>query len=464
VLPGESILEFGAGGGVWTGELAKVFGNENRLAAAIFNPDLADSTEWAALPQVQRYVVGRLEDLPAQSFDYIIGTAILCHDRYPENLGAIYRLLKAGGQILFFESNLRNPQVLAKCMVPAVGRWAGNAPCQIGISKFEFLRIASQQGFVNVEVIPYDIIHPRLPGRVIDAVQRTAFIFEHAPVIRDLCGTLYLWGRKPGGPAVRTPVNLAKYASLNQAVSVVVPCHNEEMNVGPLVDALCGYFGPYIHEILIVNDNSRDHTAQVVSEISRRNPRVRLVDREPPNGVGRALRDGYAAATGSYILTMDCDFVHIVPELRDLFDAIAEGYDGAVGSRFSPDSIMVNYPFLKTISNRTFHLLARWTLRLDFHDVSNNLKLFRADILKNLHLQQNGFAANAETGLKPIVAGYCIKEVPVSWINRTLEMGTSSFRISEVGPHYVRALWDVLRSAKLLSACAQKSPANSAAD
>ena len=69
-------------------------------------------------------------------------------------------------------------------------------------------------------------------------------------------------------------------------------------------------------------------------ELAQAEPRVKLLDRKPPNGVGRALRDGYAAATGRYILTMDCDFVQILPELRDLFDVIADGCDGAIGSRF----------------------------------------------------------------------------------------------------------------------------------
>ena len=69
-------------------------------------------------------------------------------------------------------------------------------------------------------------------------------------------------------------------------------------------------------------------------------------------------------------------------------------------------------------------------------------------MLKDVQIDQDHFAANAETGLKPLVAGYQVKEVPVSWINRTLEMGTSSFRILRVGPNYLLALWDVLRKTK----------------
>jgi glycosyltransferase involved in cell wall biosynthesis len=170
-----------------------------------------------------------------------------------------------------------------------------------------------------------------------------------------------------------------------------------------------------------------------------------VVTRTPPNGVGRALRDGYAAASGRYILTMDCDFVQIVPELRDLFAAIAEGYDGAIGSRFSHDSVLINYPFVKIVGNRGFHLLVRLFL-CRVRDISNNLKLYRAEILKGLDIEEPHFAANVETGLKPILAGYDIKEVPVSWINRTIDMGSSSFRIVRVAPDYASALLRILRT------------------
>jgi glycosyltransferase involved in cell wall biosynthesis len=212
------------------------------------------------------------------------------------------------------------------------------------------------------------------------------------------------------------------------------------MNVERLVASLTGFYGPYVHEIVIVNDNSTDQTGEVTRRIASRDPRVKLIDRKPPNGVGRALCDGYAVATGRYIFTMDSDFVQIVPEFRDLFDAIAEGYDGAIGSRFTHESLMINYPFFKILCNRSFHVLANLLVSHSFRDVSNNLKLYRAEILKELEIEEPHFAANVETGLKPLLAGYFIKEVPISWINRTIDMGKSSFRIARVAPDYFGAL------------------------
>lgn len=448
VLPGETILEIGAGSGLWTAHLTDVLRGENPITAAVFNDSLAGEARHQALPNVAVASVASLAELPAESFDYVVGTAILCHDQYAQNLQALYRLLRPGGQLLFFEANRANPQVFLKDAIPALGRWAGNARCQVGLGRYRLMKLASQQGFTQIEVIPYDIIHASLPRAVVPAVQSMAFILEHAPVVRELCGTLYIWARKPGAERARPRRGLlARHEALRGTVSFVVPCHNEEMNVGPLVDALVDLYDPYIHEILIVNDNSTDRTADVTREVAEREPRVRLINRSKPNGVGRALRDGYAAATGRYILTMDSDFVQIVPELRDMFDVVAAGHDGAIGSRFSQESILINYPFFKILCNRGFHLLANLLLPGRFRDISNNLKLYRAEVLKSIEIEEPHFAANVETGLKPLLAGHDVVEVPISWINRTIDMGSSSFRIIKVAPDYFHALVRLVRGA-----------------
>jgi dolichol-phosphate mannosyltransferase len=442
VLPGETVLEIGAGSGLWTAQLAAVLGGENPITAAVFNDDLAAEASQQKLPNTTFVRVNDLTtDLPAESFDYVIGTAILCHDRYAQNLKAIYRLLKPGGQLLFFEANYWNPQVLLKNLIRPLGRWTGNAPCQIGMRKYQLMQVASQEGYTHVNIIPYDILHPLTPRALIPLVQSLAFVVEHAPLIREACGTLYIWAMKPERREVRRRrVNLARHAQLFDSTSVVVPCHNEAMNIPHLVETLIEMYDPYIHEIIVVNDNSTDQTSEVTREVSAKEPRVKLVERQPPNGVGLALRDGYAAATGRYILTMDCDFALIVPEFRDLFKVIAAGHDGAIGSRFSHDSVLINYPFFKILCNRSFHLLVKLFLLWQVRDISNNLKLYRAAILQDLLIEEPHFAANVETGLKPLLAGYDIQEVPISWINRTSDMGTSSFKLLRVAPHYFFAL------------------------
>jgi 2-polyprenyl-3-methyl-5-hydroxy-6-metoxy-1,4-benzoquinol methylase len=441
IAPGESVLELGAGSGVWTEHLAAVLRHENLITAAVFNEDLAELARARRVPRVQVVTVSSEDQLVPESYDYVIGTAMLSHYRWQENLSWIAELLKPGGQMLFLEANYLNPQVFAKANSKRLSRWSRNAECQIALRESEVEEAARHVGLEEVVVVPYDILHPRTPARLVPAVQSTAFVLEHLPVVRKLCGTLFISAVKPGRSSMERPrKDLARHESLRDAISVVVPCHNEAMNIPRLVHALTATYDSYIHEIVLVNDNSQDDTAEVARELGRQDPRVRLLDRSPPPGVGRALRDGYAATTGRYILTMDCDFEMLVPELQDMFDVIAAGHEGAIGSRFSHESVLLNYPAAKLLGNRAFHLILRLLLRRKVRDISNNLKLYRGEILREMNIEQDGFAANAETGLRPLLEGRDIKEVPIAWINRSGDMGVSTFRVARVAPGYIKAL------------------------
>jgi dolichol-phosphate mannosyltransferase len=447
VLPGESLLELGAGSCLWTEPLTSILRGENPITAAVFNNALAEQASARGLENTEIALITDFStDLAPESFDYVVGTAILCHDRYAENLKEIHRLLKPGGRLLFFEANYWNPQVLVKSLVPSIGRRAGNASCQIGMRKYLLMQAASRQEFTDIEIVPYDIVHPRTPEKLISSLQETAFILEHVPGVRELSGTLYISAKKPGHEESRlTRMHVSHDEELRNSTSVVVPCHNEAMNIPLLVEGLTQAYGDYIAEIIVVNDNSSDATAETARALASKDSRIKLINRGPPAGVGRALRDGYAAAQGKYILSLDCDFYLIIPELRDLFEAIASGRDGAIGSRFSHESVLINYPFMKIVANRGFHWLARLLLRKPVRDSSNNLKLYRAEILKKLSITRPDFAANAETGLKPILAGYDIQEVPISWINRTDGMGDSSFRVARFAPSYFSALFRLVK-------------------
>jgi hypothetical protein len=101
---------------------------------------------------------------------------------------------------------------------------------------------------------------------------------------------------------------------------------------------------------------------------------------------------------------------------------------------------LLNYPFQKIVANRGFHLLAQIAFLRRFRDMTNNLKLIRKEVVQELQLKQPGFAVNAETGLQPLLMGYRVYAVPISWINRTPDMGTSSFRLAQVGDGYLRVL------------------------
>ena len=221
------------------------------------------------------------------------------------------------------------------------------------------------------------------------------------------------------------------------------------MNIPPLIDGLLCHYGDYVHEIVLVDDNSRDGTGALIDRLATGDDRIIVVHRTPPNGPGLALRDGYAAASGRWVMSMDCDFQHLLPEMEDMFDAAAAGADVVFGSRFSRRSVLINYPFGKIVANRAFHVLANLAIRLGgLRDVTNNLRLMRSELAKQLVINEPWFAANAEIGLQLALLGGAVREVPISWINRTFDMGQSSFQVLKSGAGYARVLWRFARTTR----------------
>ena len=435
LLPGQSILELGSGDGRFTRQLLGLTRGENPITAVTFAEDTADAAE---LPGVESIAVHDLPGaLAGRRFDCVVALDLLDATNSAWLLQQVHELLTPGGQVVFYESNPWNPVLrLRRFVARVVG---GQDPRSL-LSRSRLYELVSEIGFIRVFAVYNDFVYAPLTRRLAWLLRNLSIILENAPGARRFAGSILLHAQKPPRVVPRARNSLAEHEAFRGAVSVVVPCHNEEMNVEPLVDGLRELYGDYLHEIIPVDDNSRDGTAAILRRLAAEDPRVRPVFRTPPNGVGRAIADGYRAATGRWVLSMDCDFQHLLPELRDLFDAAA-GYDVVVASRFSRHSVLLNYPVQKIVANRGFHSIARLLLGRSFRDLTNNLKLMRAEVVRDLCLAEPGFAVNAETGLQPLVMGYRVGEVPMAWINRTPDMGASSFRLAKVGGGY----WRVLR-------------------
>lgn len=166
--------------------------------------------------------------------------------------------------------------------------------------------------------------------------------------------------------------------------------------------------------------------------------------------MGRALKTGYAAVDkkAEYILSMDSDFIYNIPQVARLIEEVEKGYDGVIGSRYTKGGELTNYPFPKKVANRLFHLIAGILFNIKCKDLSNNFKLYKKEIFQKLPYSSDDFAMNAETGILPIMRGYRIKEVPVSWIGRSSEMGMSKFKIWKYGAGYIRVLFNLLTKAR----------------
>lgn len=440
LLPGQSVLELGCGRGHFTRQLARVTRGENPITALTFVAG-EDAPPPAGMPASAALV--HASSLPGplagRRFDFVVAMDLLDRRSCAELLRQVHELLAPGGEVVFYESN---PWNVVLRLRRAAARLLGRRDPRSLLSRPQLYELMSEVGFVRVFAIFNDFVYAPLSRRLVWLLRNLSIVLENAPGVRTLAGSILVHAQKPPRAAARPRVSLAEHHALRGAVSVVVPCRDEEMNVAPLVERLRDLYGDYLHEVVLVDDDSRDGTRAAIEALAAADARVRPVLRSPPSGVGRAIADGYRAATGRWVLSIDCDFQHLLPEMRDLFDVAAAGeHDVVVGSRFSRHSVLLNYPFQKIVANRGFHLLAQLVLRRRFRDVTNNLKLMRREVVERLLLLEPGFAVNAETGLEPVLMGYRVKEVPISWIDRAPEMGVSSFRLVMVGGGY----WQVLR-------------------
>ena len=436
LLPGQTILEIGCGEGLFTRALLRVSRGENPITAATFQ-------ELARVPLDIRAKVELLElsdlssSLRGRRFDCVVAMDLVDRNHALQLLSMVRELLEPGGEMVFYESNPFNPFLKLRRFFR---RLLGSRDPRHLLSRSQLCRLLANSGFIQVYAVYNDFVFAPLTPRLIWLLRNLSILLENARAIRTMAGSLLVHARKPperidvpSGPRLT-------YESLRGAVSFVIPCHDEEMNIRSLVNRILSLYGDCVYEIILVNDGSSDGTATVMAELAKKNERVKPLHHSPPNGLGRALAEGLSHAGGRYVLTMDCDFSDLLPEFRDLFDCAVEGYDVVVGSRFSRHSVLLNYPFLKIVANRGFHLLARLLLLRNFRDLTNNLKLMRREVIADLQLRQAGFAVNAETGLQPLILGYSVREVPISWINRSPEMGASSFHLIRAGGGYWRVL------------------------
>ena len=443
LLPGETIMEIGSGDRTFTRALVTVTRGRNPVLA------VTATGKAGSIPGAEIVAIDSLPGPMAdRRFQYIVAQNVLDRDTVSYLLEHVFELLKDGGRAIFIESNPWNP---LSALRRAARGWLGRSDVESLLSRTQLYELLSEIGFVRVFARFTDFVYrPLAPTATMAWLMRNASVLlENTPGIQSFAGRIILHAQKPPRTVIRPRLSLCGHDCLRRAVSFVIPCHNEEMNLPPLVDGLRTHYGHYVHEIVLVNDNSGDETASVIDRLAAEDPRIVPMHRSPPNGVGRALRDGYATTSGRWVMSMDCDFQHLLPEIESMFDAAAQGADVVFGSRFSRHSVLINYPFGKILANRWFHVVANLVIPLGhMRDVTNNLRLMHGELARRLVISEPSFAANAEIGLQLALLGSLVREVPISWINRTFDMGSSSFQVLKSGTGYARVLWRFARATR----------------
>ena len=164
-------------------------------------------------------------------------------------------------------------------------------------------------------------------------------------------------------------------------LSIIVPVYNEKTNVEPSSTKLLDEFSEFKDtlEILFVDDNSPDGTADEVNRLNQKFPQIRLVQNGKKEGIGAAHKAGYKASTGQYILCIDADLSQSPKDLLKIKNKLDDGYDLAIGSRYMNEGKQIGKSPLRDIGSRGMNLICRYILGIKLTDCTHTFRGFKRE-------------------------------------------------------------------------------------
>ncbi len=215
---------------------------------------------------------------------------------------------------------------------------------------------------------------------------------------------------------------------------VVAPTYNERENVEALGQRLFR-IAPEV-DLVVVDDDSPDGTADLCRKLAGRWPRLFLLQREGPRALGKAYVAGlrYGLERGySVIGTMDADLSHSPEYLPRLLAAIESGAEVAMGSRYVPDGGTINWGLGRMLLSRAANRFSALLLGIPARDVTSGFRLYRASVLQGIGLERirsTGYSFLVELLYRAHLAGARLAEVPIVFHDR--RMGRSKLRSREI--------------------------------
>src|SRR5882724_7370394 len=205
-------------------------------------------------------------------------------------------------------------------------------------------------------------------------------------------------------------------------LSLFFPCHNEEANVEAVIkDALrVAAKVASRYEVIIVDDGSTDHTAEISQRYAATGLPVKTVRHEHCMGYGAAVRSGIKAAQSPWVFFSDGDRQFNLDELPRLVDLTSQA-ELITGYRLKRAD-----PWYRKVNSRLYEAALHWFLDLPIRDVNCAFKLFRSDVFDHLSLKCTGALINAEIFSKARRSGYRIAAVGVSHKPRTAGKATGA--------------------------------------
>ncbi|MFB2833819.1 glycosyltransferase [Floridanema evergladense] len=221
-------------------------------------------------------------------------------------------------------------------------------------------------------------------------------------------------------------------------LSVVIPAYNEEGSIVETVQAISKALEEHkiAYEILVVNDNSRDRTEEILQQLNSENSKVHYINNYYPNGFGFAVRCGLENFQGDAVAIMMADNSDSPEDLVNYYYKLQQGYDCVFGSRFIKGGRVIDYPSHKLMINRLANTFVQVLFGLNFNDTTNAFKAYRREVIEGVSpLLSHHFNLTVEIPLKAIVRGYSHTTIPITWRNR--KTGISKLKIKEMGSRYL---------------------------
>lgn len=202
--------------------------------------------------------------------------------------------------------------------------------------------------------------------------------------------------------------------------SIVIPAYNESARLGASLEKVLAYVHQqrWDAEIIVVNDGSRDNTADIVRQFAAKDPMVKLLDNPGNRGKGYSVRSGMLLAQGRVILFSDADLSAPIEEAPKLLRALEAGADIAIGSRWlRAETQTQRQPLHRQLFGRIFNLLLRMSLGLQFADTQCGFKAFKRAAAQAIFplqkIERWGF--DPEILFLARKMGFKVEEVPVAW-------------------------------------------------
>jgi dolichol-phosphate mannosyltransferase len=223
-------------------------------------------------------------------------------------------------------------------------------------------------------------------------------------------------------------------------LSIIVPTYNERDNVRSLIPAVAGVLTRegIEGEILIVDDDSPDGTAESARDLAAEHP-VRVVARRSERGLSGAVIRGIAESRGEILAVMDADHSHSPESLAAMYAAIRNGAKLVVGSRHVAGGGMADWPLHRRIVSRAAAWLALGLTSV--RDPTSGFLMFRREILEGVELTPRGFKIGLELMVKGRHGG-AVVEVPILFTDRLHGQSKLS---GQVATQYLRHLWELYR-------------------